>query len=101
MRCAVEFAGAAMNWERAPRLRSLMLAAAQRLSHPIFFIQAANDFSIGPTISLAASLEGASKTVQSKIYPQWGLTPEEGHLFERQGGQVWGPDVRRFLERWL
>ncbi len=100
-RCAVEFAGAAMNWERTPALRARMLAAAQELSHPIFFIQAANDYSIGPTLALAQSLEGTGKTVESRIYPQWGLTPEEGHLFESRGAQIWCADVRRFLERWL
>jgi dipeptidyl aminopeptidase/acylaminoacyl peptidase len=100
-RCAVEFAGAAMNWERTPALRARMLAAARELSHPIFFIQAANDYSIGPTLALAQSLEGAGKVVESRIYPQWGLTPEEGHLFESRGAQIWGTEVRRFLERWL
>ena len=100
-RCAVEFAGAAMNWERTPALRARMLAAARELSHPIFFIQSANDYSIGPTLALAQSLEGTGKTVESRIYPQWGLTPEEGHLFESRGAQIWGADVRRFLERWL
>jgi len=101
LRCAVEFAGAAMNWERTPTLRAAMLAAAKALSHPIFFIQAANDYSIGPTLALAQSLEGTGKTVESKIYPQWGLTREEGHLFESRGQMIWGADVRRFLERWL
>ena len=69
--------------------------------HPIFFIQAANDYSIGPTLALAQSLEGTGKLVESRIYPQWGLTPEEGHLFESRGSQIWGADVRHFLERWL
>ena len=100
-RCAVEFAGAAMNWERTPALRARMFAAAKELSHPVFFIQAANDYSIGPTLALAQSLEGSGKVVESKIFPQWGLTREEGHLFESRGGQIWGPDVRMFLERWL
>jgi dienelactone hydrolase len=100
-RCAVEFAGAAMNWERTPALRARMLAAAQALSHPVFFIQAANDYSIQPTLVLAQSLEGTGKIVESRIYSQWGLTPEEGHLFESRGALVWSGDVRRFLERWL
>jgi dienelactone hydrolase len=100
-RCAVEFAGAAMNWERTPRLRRLMLDAAARLTQPIFFIQAANDYSDRPTIELAASLEGTGKVVQSKVYPGFGLTKDEGHLLYMQGPAFWGDDVRRFLERWL
>ena len=99
-RCAVEFAGAAMNWERAPRLRALMLDAASRLTQPIFFIQAANDYSVRPTIELAQSL-GAGKVVQSRIYPDFGLTKDEGHLLYIQGPAYWGDDVRRFLEHWL
>jgi dienelactone hydrolase len=100
-RCAVEFAGAAMNWERTPRLRALMLDAASRLTQPIFFIQAANDYSAWPTIELAASLEGTGKVVESKVYPAFGLTKDEGHLLYIQGPAFWGDDVRRFLERWL
>jgi dienelactone hydrolase len=100
-RCAVEFAGAAMNWEQAPRLKAHMLDAARRLSHPTVFIQAANDYSIGPTLELTEAAAAAGRIVDSRIYPQWGLTPDEGHLFESRGAQIWGPDVRRFLERWL
>ena len=101
LRCAVEFAGAAMNWERTPHLRALMLDAASRLAQPIFFIQAGNDYSVQPTIELAASLEGTGKVVQSRIYPDFGLTRDEGHLLYIQGPAYWGDDVRRFLERWL
>ena len=100
-RCAVEFAGAAMNWERAPRLRALMLDAARRLTRPIFFIQAGNDHSTAPTRELAAAAEAAGRTVRSRVFPPFGLSPEEGHLFERTGTMIWGPEVRRFLERWL
>jgi len=99
-RCVVEFAGAAMNWEQTPRLRALMVDAAARLTQPTFFIQAENDYSIRPTIELAASLEG-TKVVQSKVYPAFGLTKDEGHLLYIQGPAYWGDDVRRFLERWL
>jgi dienelactone hydrolase len=99
--CAVEFAGAAMNWDRTPRLRAKMLGAAQKLTQPVFFIQAANDYSIRPTPELAASLEGTGKTVWSKVYPAFGITPMEGHLLESRGAPIWAADVHRFLERWL
>jgi len=100
-RCAVEFAGAAINWDHTPGLRTLMLQAAARLSCPIYFIQAANDYSTRPTVELAAVARGAGVAVDEKIFPAWGLTHEEGHLFERHGPHVWGSDVRRFLVRWL
>jgi len=100
-RCAVEFAGAAMNWDRTPRLRELMLDAARRLTQPIFFIQAANDYSIRPTVELAQALAGSKLEVRSKVYPAFGLTRDEGHLLYLQGPAYWGADVRSFLEAWL
>lgn len=100
-RCAVEFAGAAMNWERAPSLRAMMLAAVERLTRPIFFLQAENDYSAAPTRELGAAAEAAGKECRSRVYPGFGLTEDEGHFLYGQGGAVWAPDVRRFLERWL
>jgi carboxymethylenebutenolidase len=100
-RCAIEFAGAAMNWEIAPLLREKMLAAARKAMPPIFFIQAANDYSIAPTLALAAARQAAGKPVQSAIYPAFGINAEEGHFLERSGFALWGDDVRRFLERHL
>ncbi|NIA67880.1 prolyl oligopeptidase family serine peptidase [Pelagibius litoralis] len=100
-RCAVEFAGAAINWEKAPGLRETMLAAATKLTQPIYFLQAANDYSTRPTVELAASLKGTDKVVEHRVYPAFGLTNDEGHFLYGQGAAIWGPDVRRFLDRWL
>jgi carboxymethylenebutenolidase len=99
--CAVEFAGAAMNWDRTPGLRQVMLDAAARLKVPIYFIQAENDYSIRPTRELAASLAGTGKIVQSTIYPAFGVNNHEAHLLESRGPAIWAEDVRRFLERHL
>jgi len=100
-RCAIEFAGAAMNWEIAPRLREAMMHAACEADPPIFFIQAANDYSTAPTLVLAAARKAAGKIVQSKLYPRFGINDEEGHLFERNGSAIWSKDVHHFLERYL
>ncbi len=100
-RCAVNFAGAAMNWDRAPVLRQTMIDAALALTQPIFLIQAANDYSTAPTLELAASLGKAGKPHQAKVFPGFGASHDEGHFFERLGPQVWGPDIRGFLERYL
>ncbi|MCB1493259.1 MAG: prolyl oligopeptidase family serine peptidase [Rhodobiaceae bacterium] len=100
-RCAVEFAGAAMNWEKTPGLRKLMIGAAARLTQPTFFLQAENDYSTRPTVELAASLEGSDKVIRHKVYPGFGLTKDEGHFLYGQGAAIWGDDVRGFLERWL
>lgn len=100
-RCAVEFAGAAMNWERAPGLRALMIAQARRLTQPIFFLQAENDYSTGPTRDLAAALADTGQVVRSRIYPPLGLSRDEGHFLYRDGTLAWGPDVHDFLEEYL
>jgi dienelactone hydrolase len=101
LRCAVGFAVAAMNWERNLVLAAHMIETAKRLTQPIFFLQAANDFSIRPTRELAAALKGTGRVVEAKIYPAFGHTAMEGHLLADRGPLVWGADVRRFLERWL
>jgi len=100
-RCGIDFAGAAMNWERTPRLRELMKQAVRALEIPIFLLQAANDYSTGPTEELGAVLEREGKTYAAKVFPPFGVTKDEGHLFERAGSVVWGPEVRQFLERYL
>jgi hypothetical protein len=96
----VEFAGAAMNWDRNADLAAHMIAAAKRVQPPIFFIQAANDYSIRPNQELAAALPKSDK-VEAKIFPAFGQTNWEGHLLAKLGPMVWGPDVRRFLEKHL
>lgn len=100
-RCAVEFAGAAMNWEKAPGLRKMMIEQAHKLTQPIYFMQAENDYSAAPTRDLAAALEGTDKVFQAKVYPGFGLTKDEGHFLYGYGNAVWGRDVRNFLDRWL
>jgi dienelactone hydrolase len=99
--CAIDFAGAAMNWDHTPGLRALMVDATRRLTMPVFFIQAANDYSIGPTQQLPQALAGSGQIVQSRIYPAFGVNAHEGHLLESRGPVIWSADVRRFLERHL
>jgi hypothetical protein len=99
--CAIDFAGAAMNWDRTPGLRRLMTEAAMRLTMPVFFIQAENDYSIRPTRELAAALAGAANPVQARLFPPFGVNANEGHLLESRGPAVWSAEVRRFLERFL
>ena len=100
-RCAVEFAGAAMNWDRNTTIAAYMMEQAKRVSMPIFFAQAANDFSVRPTQEIAAALAGTTVQFEAKIYPAFGHTHHEGHFLAGRGPQVWGPDVRRFLEKHL
>lgn len=100
-RCAVEFAGAAMNWDRNPTIAAYMLEAAQQVKMPIFFVQAENDFSVRPTREIAAALAQTRVPFEAKVYPAFGHTHWEGHLLAGRGSQIWGPDIRRFLEQHL
>ncbi|MGY9006915.1 MAG: alpha/beta hydrolase family protein, partial [Alphaproteobacteria bacterium] len=68
---------------------------------PIYFIQAETDFSTRPTVELADAARAAGVETQSRVFPAWGLTQDEGHVFERNGPHIWSAEVRRFLERWL
>jgi dienelactone hydrolase len=99
--CAINFAGAAMNWDRTPALRALMLAAAARLSCPVYYIQAANDYSIRPTQEIPASLPRDGLKVQARIFPAFGANHHEGHLLESRGPTIWAESVRDFLEQHL
>lgn len=101
LRCAVDFAGAAMNWERTPTLRATMLEAARRLAMPIGLVQSENDYSTAPTRELAAELRRLGKPHAARVFPAFGLTADEGHLFFQNGAPIWGPWVRAFLDRWL
>ena len=100
-RCAVEFAGAAMNWDRNPTIAAYMVEQAKQVRMPIFFAQAANDFSVRPTQEIAAALVGTTVRFEAKIYPAFGHTHDEGHYLAGRGSQLWAPDVRRFLEKHL
>lgn len=100
-RCAIEFAGAAMNWDRNPVIAAHMVEAAKQVKMPIFFAQAANDFSVRPTREIAEALTATQVPFQAKIYPAFGHTPYEGHFLAGRGAQVWGPDMRHFLEKHL
>jgi carboxymethylenebutenolidase len=101
LRCAVDFAGAAMNWERTPTLRATMLEAARALTVPLCLVQAENDYSTAPTRTLSTELERHGKVHAARVFPAFGLTADEGHLFFQNGAPIWGPWVRAFLDRWL
>jgi dienelactone hydrolase len=100
-RCGVDFAGAAMNWEKTPRLRELMKQAARAATVPLCLIQAENDYSTRPTVELARVLARENKPFRARVFPPFGVTRDEGHFFERGGVLVWGREVRSFLEKYL
>jgi len=97
-RAAVDFAGAAQSWDLSPDLRVRMIGAMENIKMPIFLLQAANDYSIQPTLVLGAELQRLGKPFKQSVYPAFGQTKDDGHAgFCFDGGSVWGPDVLAFL----
>jgi carboxymethylenebutenolidase len=98
LRAAVVFAGGAGSWEYSPQLQARLLAAVARTTIPIFFIQAANDYSIAPTAALSAEMARLGKPHCAKIYPPVGRSAEEGHDLVYLRVDSWEPDVFSFLD---
>lgn len=56
LRAAIVFSAAGYSWERSPPLRARLLAAVGRTTVPVFFLQAANDYSVAPAEVLSAEM---------------------------------------------
>jgi dipeptidyl aminopeptidase/acylaminoacyl peptidase len=98
LRAAVDFAGGAMSW-RSLSLRDRMVKAIRKATVPVLFIQAENDYDLGPSRTLARELERLDKPHKLLIFPPYGNTYEEGHGgFCSRGIEVWGPAVSSFLD---
>jgi len=97
---AVDFAGGAMRWNADPALQARLKTAARAAKVPVMFVQAENDFSIGPSKVLSAEMAAAHKPMQLKLYPANGTSPEDGHHFCAGGDHpAWGDDVLAFLNQ--
>jgi dipeptidyl aminopeptidase/acylaminoacyl peptidase len=98
LRAAIDFAGGAMSW-RSLSLRDRMVRAVRKATIPVLFIQAENDYDLGPSRTLAHELDQLGKPHKLLIFPPYGSTPAEGHGgFCSQATNVWGPDVLKFIE---
>jgi dipeptidyl aminopeptidase/acylaminoacyl peptidase len=98
LRAAIDFAGGAMSW-RSLSLRDRMVRAVRKATIPVLFIQAENDYDLGPSRTLANELAQLGKPHKLLIFPPFGGTPAEGHGgFCSQGTNVWGSDVLKFIE---
>jgi len=100
VRAGVVFGAAAGSWEASPKLRDRLLAAVRRTTAPVFFIHAANDYSVTPGQALDAEMARAGRSHALKLYPAVGSTPKEGHDFIHQRISTWEPDVFAFLDRY-
>ena len=99
LRAAVDFGGSADSWARSLPRRERLLAAVSRTAVPIFFIQAANDYSTAPSGALAAEMERLGKPHRLKVTPAVGRTLDEGHCLVYLGIPSWQSDVFGFLDR--
>ena len=95
---AIDSAGGAATWAKAPDLRAVMTRAVQNARAPIFFFQAENDHDLAPSRVLSAAMRDAGKPFELKIYPPYGSSAGEAHAFGYFGAAVWSPDVFRFLD---
>ena len=98
LRAVVVFSGAGYSWDRSPGLRDRLLGAMAHIRTPVFFIHAANDYSVDSGKALDARLEHLGKAHRLEVYPPIGGTPEDGHGFLFLGLSIWEPDVFAFLD---
>ena len=101
VRAAVDFAGAAQNWQHSQDLRARMTQAVQHSQMPVFFIQAKNDYDVSPSRDLAAAMEKSGKPHSLQIFPSFGKSNQDAHEFCVHGGEIWAPQVFPFLEQAL
>ena len=93
------FAPGAMSWERNPELQDRLKQAVGRSHAPVFLLQAENDFNLAPSRELAKEAKKKQTDFQTKVYPAFGHSHEEGHGgFCSRATEVWGNDVLGFLE---
>ena len=101
LRAVVIFSGAGYSWDRSSELRARLLTAVEHIGMPVFFIHAANDYSVASGTALDAKLQQLGKPHLLKIYPPIGQTPDDGHAFPFLGVKIWEPDVFAFLDMYM
>jgi carboxymethylenebutenolidase len=99
VKALVPFAPGAMSWEQNVLLQDRLVRAVDLARAPVFLIQAENDYSLAPSRVLNKEANKRKKDFQSKIYPPFGSTHQDGHWgFCSSATDVWGNDVLAFLE---
>jgi dienelactone hydrolase len=101
IRATVIFGGAAASWNQSAALRARLLGAMERISAPIFFIHAENDYSTAPGRALAGEMVRLKKPHELKIYPPFGTDPRAGHNLVFRSLRTWESDVFGFLDSHL
>jgi carboxymethylenebutenolidase len=98
VKALVPFAPGAMTWQLSLPLRERLSRAVDNAKVPIFLIQAQNDYSVEPSHALSKEAEKKHKDFQSKVYPAFGHSAQDGHWgFCSTATDIWGADVLSFL----
>lgn len=97
---AIDAAGGAESWNKAPALRTLMLEGVRQSRIPILFIQARNDYTVAPSKVLYKAMRKAGKKSAIHIFPAYGTSADDGHSFAWRGGEVWASTVFPFLDKY-
>jgi hypothetical protein len=99
IKALVPFAPGAMSWEQNQPLQDLLIRAVDLAEAPVFLMQAENDYSPCPSRVLSKEGKKKQKNFQSKIYPAFGSSHQDGHWgFCSSATDVWGADGLAFLE---
>jgi dienelactone hydrolase len=101
IRALVLFSTAGYSWDRSSRLRARLLASLSRVQAPVFFIHAANDYSLNSGKVMDERLAQLEKPHRLEIYPPIGRTPDDGHAFPLTGVRIWESDVFAFLSKYM
>ena len=98
IRALVPFAPGAISWQQNQPLHGLLRRAVDNARAPVLLIQAKNDYDLDPSQVLSEEAAKKHKNFQSKIYPAFGSSHEDGHgKFCATATAVWGEDVLSFL----
>jgi carboxymethylenebutenolidase len=100
IKCAVNFAGAAMMWNRSAEAQQWMKSVAAKARIPVQFVQAENDFSIEPSKQMADVMKSKQLPHELRIYPPSGTTNMQGHGFVNNS-TAWFEEVFAFLDKYL
>jgi dienelactone hydrolase len=100
LRAAITFGAAAASWEGSSEVRERILAAVRNTTVPIMLLHAANDYSTEPGKLMAAELAKLHHPHLLKIYPPFGKTPDDGHMFVYTDIAEWEADVFGFLDKY-
>ena len=65
---------------------------------PMFFVYAANDYSVAPGPALTTEMKRLGRAHVLRIFPPVGRTPREGHNLVYLGVATWEPPVFALLD---